>query len=190
MKKMMLCLRHRCRSLIDCKMKTWPIFNVMMVPTWRQYRAGSDNFCVYSTMTEKYKWPLGTVGIKTQEKLFDSSVILRNGLLFHQDNMEPVLSSRLCVNGHIQTVSLLNTYIVSLMALRFITYLRLNIYFFEFCGLFLYDILSLLLGSDTLNELALCVHYLFPYVFLIYALGHKVEVDWKKMLKICTKEQC
>lgn len=37
-----------------------------------------------------------------------------------------------------------------------------------------------LLGSDILNEFALCVHYLFPYVFLIYALGHKVEVDWKK----------
>lgn len=47
-----------------------------------------------------------------------------------------------------------------------------------------------LLGSDILNEFALCVHYLFPYVFLIYALGHKVEVDWKKMLRICTKEQC
>lgn len=37
-----------------------------------------------------------------------------------------------------------------------------------------------LLGGDILNGFALCVHYLFPYVFLIYALGHKVEVDWKK----------
>lgn len=70
--------------------------------------------------------------------------------------------------------------IVSLMALHFTTYLWLNMYFFEFCGLFLCDILSQLLRSDILNEFALCVHYLFPYVFLIYALGHKVEVDWKK----------
>lgn len=136
MKKMMLCLRHWCRSLIDCKMKTWPIFNVMMVPTSRQYGAKPCNFCFYSRMTEKYKWPLDTVHIKTQEKLCDSSVILRKGLLFHQDNIELVLSSRLCVNGHIQTVSLLNTYIVNLMALRFITYLWLNIYFLSFVGYF------------------------------------------------------
>ena len=44
-----------------------------------------------------------------------------------------------------------------------------------------------LLGSDILNEFALCVHYLFPYVFLIYALGHKVEVDWKKCWEFAQK---
>lgn len=60
-----------------------------------------------------------------------------------------------------------------------------------FAGYFGVTSYLLLLGSDIPNEFAfLCVHYLFPYVFLIYALGHKVEVDWKKMLKICTKEQC
>lgn len=65
------------------------------------------------------------------------------------------------------------------------------IFFLEFCaGYFCVTSYLRLLGSDILNEFALCVHYLFPYVFLIYALGHKVEVDWKKMLRICTKEQC
>lgn len=64
------------------------------------------------------------------------------------------------------------------------------IYFFSFVGYFCVTSYLLLLGSDIPNEFALCVHYLFPYVFLIYALGHKVEVDWKKMLRICTKEQC
>jgi len=29
------------------------------------------------------------------------------------------------------------------------------------------------------------VHYLVPYVFLIYALGHKVELDWKKKSPLC-----
>lgn len=43
-----------------------------------------------------------------------------------------------------------------------------------------YPLSQLLLGGDIPNEFASCVHYLFPYVFLIYALGHKVEVDWKK----------
>ena len=85
-------------------------------------------------------------------------------------------------------LSLLNTYIVNLMALHFITHLRLNIYFFV--SYFCVTSYLQLLGSDIPNEFALCVHYLFPYVFLIYALGHKVEVDWKKMLRICTKEQC
>lgn len=86
-------------------------------------------------------------------------------------------------------LSLLNTYIVNLMAERFMTYLRLNIYFLSCEGYFCVTSYLQLLGSDILNEFA-CVHYLFPYVFLIYALGHKVEVDWKKMLRICTKEQC
>lgn len=87
-------------------------------------------------------------------------------------------------------LSLLNTYIVNLMALPFITHSRLNIYFLSFVGYFRVTSYLRLLGGDILNEFALCVHYLFPYVFLIYALGHKVEVDWKKMLRICTKEQC
>lgn len=77
-------------------------------------------------------------------------------------------------------LSLLNTYIVNLMAMHFITYLRLNIYFLSFVGYFCTSSYLLLVGSDIPNEFALCVHYLFPYVFLIYALGHKVEVDWKK----------
>lgn len=65
------------------------------------------------------------------------------------------------------------------------------IYFFKiFMGYFCVASYLQLLGGDILNGFALCVHYLFPYVFLIYALGHKVEVDWKKMLRICTKEQC
>ena len=87
-------------------------------------------------------------------------------------------------------LSLLNTHIVNLMAVHFMTYSRLNIYFSSFVGYFCVTSYLQLLGSDILNEFALCVHYLFPYVFLIYALGHKVEVDWKKMLRICTKEQC
>lgn len=77
-------------------------------------------------------------------------------------------------------LSLLNTYIVNLMAMHFITYLRLNIYFLSFVGYFCMTSYLLLVGSDIPNEFALCVHYLLPYVFLIYALGHKVEVDWKK----------
>lgn len=87
-------------------------------------------------------------------------------------------------------LSLLNTYIVNLMALHSITYMLLNIYILSFVGYFCVTSYLRLLGSDILNEFALCVHYPFPYVFLIYALGHKVEVDWKKMLRICTKEQC
>lgn len=90
-------------------------------------------------------------------------------------------------------LSLLNTHIVNLMAARFITYSgQLNIYFLNFVrGYFCVTSYLQLLGGDIPNEFALCVHYLFPYVFLIYALGHKVEVDWKKkLLRICTKEQC
>lgn len=34
-----------------------------------------------------------------------------------------------------------------------------------------------MLRSDTLNKFALRVHSLAPYVFLIYALGHIVELD-------------
>lgn len=48
-------------------------------------------------------------------------------------------------------------------------------YLFFWCGSSLR-----LLAGDILNEFASCVHYLVPYVFLIYALGHKVELDWKK----------
>lgn len=88
-------------------------------------------------------------------------------------------------------LSPLNTYIVNPMALHFMTYLWQNIYFLKFfIGYFCVASYLQLLGGDILNGFALCVHYLFPYVFLIYALGHKVEVDWKKMLRICTKEQC
>lgn len=76
------------------------------------------------------------------------------------------------------------------MALHSITYLLLNIYILSFVGYFYVTSYLQLLGSDILNKFALCVHYPFPYVFLIYALRHEVEVDWKKMLRICTKEQC
>lgn len=41
-----------------------------------------------------------------------------------------------------------------------------------------------LLGGDIPNEFASLMHYLVPYVFLIYALGHKVELDWKKKISI------
>lgn len=79
---------------------------------------------------------------------------------------------------------LLNTYIVGLMAAHFTTYSwpeYIYIYISSFVGHVHVSSYLLLLGSDIPNEFAfLCVHYLFPYVFLIYALGHKVEVDWKK----------
>lgn len=42
-----------------------------------------------------------------------------------------------------------------------------------------------LLGGDIPNEFASLMHYLVPYVFLIYALGHKVELDWKKKSPLC-----
>ncbi len=104
-------------------------------------------------------------------------------------------SSRLCVNGHIQAgrgcKPLTAEYLhCQSNGCTLHNLLALNIYFLSFVGYFCVTSYLQLLGSDILNEFALCVHYLFPYVFLIYALGHKVEVDWKKMLRICTKEQC
>lgn len=47
-----------------------------------------------------------------------------------------------------------------------------------------------LLGGDIPNEFASLMHYLVPYVFLIHALGHKVELDWKKNLHCANSQQC
>lgn len=50
-------------------------------------------------------------------------------------------------------------------------------------------LLRLLGGCDTLNGLARCENYLYPYVLLIYALGHNVQLDWKKYREFVNKKE-
>lgn len=59
-----------------------------------------------------------------------------------------------------------------------------------FTSLFFVATFLSFLGSDIPNEFASPMHYLVPYVFLIYALGHKVELDWKKKILCANSQQC
>lgn len=50
-------------------------------------------------------------------------------------------------------------------------------------------LLRLFGGCDILNGLARCENYLCPYILLIYALGHNVELDWKKYREFVNKKE-